>query len=117
MPDEKFFILGTLYKEKREERAHCHSAIPIPHSAFRPPMLTNFDHLRRDYRVNTLLEEDVDPNPLVQFGRWFEAAVVSTASTRVSDVTSFSSPAKRKSLSMGRLRRTPRAETWETINE
>ena len=40
-------------------------------------MLTNFDHLRRDYRVNTLLEEDVDPNPLVQFGRWFEAAVAS----------------------------------------
>lgn len=31
--------------------------------------------LRRDYDRAVLLEEDVDPDPVVQFGRWFEEAV------------------------------------------
>lgn len=31
--------------------------------------------LRRDYDRAVLLEEDVDPDPVVQFGRWFEEAL------------------------------------------
>ncbi len=36
-----------------------------------------FKALRQEYTVATLLEEDVDADPLVQFGRWFETAVAS----------------------------------------
>ena len=32
-------------------------------------------HLRRDYRHATLTEADVDPDPTVQFHRWFEEAL------------------------------------------
>ena len=40
-------------------------------------MLVNFNRLRRDYRFSTLLEEEVDPDPLVQFGRWLAEVVAS----------------------------------------
>lgn len=36
-----------------------------------------FKALRQEYTAATLLEEDVDADPLVQFGRWFETAVAS----------------------------------------
>jgi pyridoxamine 5'-phosphate oxidase len=33
------------------------------------------DDLRREYALAGLAEGDLDPDPLVQFGRWFDAAV------------------------------------------
>jgi pyridoxamine 5'-phosphate oxidase len=35
----------------------------------------NVEDLRREYEGRGLRETDVDPDPIVQFGRWFEAAV------------------------------------------
>lgn len=38
---------------------------------------TRFGHLRRDYLSQELREKDAHANPLVQFDRWFEAALAS----------------------------------------
>ncbi len=31
--------------------------------------------IRKDYRLASLTESDVDPDPIIQFGRWFDEAV------------------------------------------
>lgn len=35
----------------------------------------NLQDLRQEYRAAQLTEQDVDSNPILQFGKWFEAAV------------------------------------------
>ncbi len=42
-------------------------------------MSKDFSFLRRDYTRAELGEESSDPDPLVQFGRWFEDAIASRA--------------------------------------
>ena len=36
---------------------------------------TSLENLRRDYHANTLRREDLAPEPLHQFKKWFEAAL------------------------------------------
>lgn len=33
---------------------------------------SDFEHIRKDYRLQSLLEKDVDANPIIQFRKWWE---------------------------------------------
>ena len=37
----------------------------------------NIADIRKDYKLQTLLEADVAPNPIIQFGKWWDEAVKS----------------------------------------
>jgi pyridoxamine 5'-phosphate oxidase len=37
--------------------------------------MPNIADIRKDYKLQTLLEADVSPDPIVQFGKWWEEAI------------------------------------------